>query len=145
MPPQLNDVDMKILDILRKDARKSFTDIAKQLKLSEGAVRRRVRSLTQRGVIKSFTIEVERGYQLRAFTMISVDPATPTPKVADNLIRLNGVETVYEVTGESDAIVLISAQTMPELNRCIEAIRNTPGVRDTNTTIILRSVRAERG
>jgi len=143
MPSELDETDRAILDMLKRDARRSFTEIGNQLKLSEGAIRRRVKNLIDRGVIKSFTIEVERGYQLRAFTFISVNPAVPTPKVVDKLIKISGVEMVYEITGEYDALVLISVLNMPELNKCIEEIRNIEGVKDTNTVIILRQLRNE--
>ncbi|MDJ0270124.1 MAG: Lrp/AsnC family transcriptional regulator [Aigarchaeota archaeon] len=141
MSAELDELDHAILEILKKDSRKSFTEIGSQLNLSEGAIRRRVKSLIERGVIKAFTIEVERGHHVRAFTFLSVDPSVPTPKVADALTKIAGVETVYEITGEYDAVALISVPSMQELNKCIEAIRNIEGIRDTNTIMILRQLR----
>jgi len=139
---EIDEKDRAILEILRKDARKSFIEIAQQLNMSEAAVRRRVKNLVERGVIKAFTIEVNRGYEVSAFTFISVDPSIPTPEISDKLIKVKGVEKVYEITGEYDAVALISVKSMSELNKCIEEIRHIAGVRETNTTIILRQTKS---
>ena len=50
-------IDEKIIEALKKDARESFVEIGKKLKLSESAVRRRVKNLVDGGTIKKFTIE----------------------------------------------------------------------------------------
>mgnify|MGYP001375661612 FL=1 len=51
-------IDEKILDYLRDDSRESFVEIGKKLKLSESAVRRRVKNLVVSDVIEKFTIEM---------------------------------------------------------------------------------------
>jgi len=138
---ELDELDRKIIALMRLDARRSYQSIGKELGISEGTVRRRVKRLVEAGVIKRFTIEVERPQQVHAISMISVDPSVPTPVVAEKLVRLEGVEKVYEITGQYDAFAVILLNSMTELNRCIEEIRKTEGVRDTNTAIVLRVVR----
>lgn len=138
---ELDEVDKKIIEILKQDARKNYTELAKQLNLSEGAVRRRVKNLVDRGVIKGFTILVEKDYGVKAVTFISINPATPTPEVADKLIKIDGVEEVYEITGQRDIMALITVPSMSSLNKVIEEIRNVSGVNETNTSIILRQVK----
>ena len=51
-------VDEKIIGYLKEDSRESFVDIGKKLKLSESAVRRRVKNLVDSGTIKRFTMEL---------------------------------------------------------------------------------------
>ena len=57
-------VDEKIIGYLKEDSRESFVDIGKKLKLSESAVRRRVKNLVDSGTIKKFTLELEKKMQL---------------------------------------------------------------------------------
>lgn len=52
-----NELDQRILEILRMDSRKSFVDIGKELGLSESAIRRRIKNLIDDGSISRFTIE----------------------------------------------------------------------------------------
>ena len=54
----LDDVDLRIIDLLKQNSRMSFIEIGKRVGLSEGAVRRRVKLLVEKGVIKRFTIEL---------------------------------------------------------------------------------------
>jgi len=140
--PEVDEVDKSILAILKRDSRTNFTEIARMLNLSEGAVRHRVKSLVDRGIIKSFTIEIAKDYNVRAVTFVSVSPSTPTPTVADRLAQISGVTEVYEVTGSTDIMAFIAVDSMPMLNKVIEEIRNIPGIVETNTSIILRHVRS---
>jgi len=132
--------DEKIIEFLRNDSRESFVDIGKKLKLSESAVRRRVKNLVDNGTIKKFTVEVGEGNTTSAIVLISVESSMDTSKVSLKLTKLHGVKTVYEITGQYDITVVIRAPNITEINECIDALRKIPGVSDTNTVIILRTI-----
>jgi len=133
-------VDEKIIGYLKENSRESFVDIGKKLKLSESAVRRRVKNLLGSGVIKKFTLELGEENATSAIVLVSVDSATDTSKVSIKLTKLEGVKTVYEITGQYDITVIISAATIAEINNSIDALRKISGVVDTNTVIILKKV-----
>lgn len=133
-------VDEKIIEYLKEDSRESFVDIGKKLKLSESAVRRRVKQLVDNGTIKRFTLEIGEENTTSAIVLVSVDSATDTSKVSSKLTKLEGVKTVYEITGQYDITTIISASNISEINNSIDALRKIPGVIDTNTVIILRKV-----
>lgn len=133
-------VDERIIGHLKEDSRESFVDIGKKLKLSESAVRRRVKNLVDSGTIKKFTLELGEESSTSAIVLISVDSATDTSKVSLKLGRLEGVRTVYEITGQYDITTIISAPSIAEINSTIDALRKIQGVVDTNTVIILRKV-----
>jgi len=132
--------DDEILKILKEDSRESFVDIGKKLKLSESAVRRRVKNLVDNKVIKKFTVEMGEQNSTKAIVLISVESSMDTSKVSAKLTGLEGVKTVYEITGQYDIAVIISAPNIMEINGSIDALRKIPGVSDTNTVIILREV-----
>ena len=134
------EIDLKILEILKKDGRKPFVEIGKELGLSEGAVRRRIRLLQERGVIKKFTVEVNRGYGIGAVTFIQFDQGSSPKQIVENITKVTGVEKVYELTGRFDAIVILSAPSIGELNDRIDLIRNVEGVKNTETAVILRII-----
>jgi len=133
-----DNTDEKILGFLRDDSRESFVVIGKKLKLSESAVRRRVKNMVNNGVIEKFTIEEQNA---SAIVLISVDSSIDTSKVSVKLTKLNAVKTVYEITGQYDISVIIKAPNITEINACIDDLRKIPGVIDTNTVIILRTIR----
>jgi len=133
-------VDEKIIGYLKEDSRESFVFIGKKLKLSESAVRRRVKNLVDSGTIKKFTLELGEQNSTSAIVLVSVDSATDTSKVSLKLAKLDGVKTVYEITGQYDITTIMSATSIAEINNTIDALRKIPGVVDTNTVIILRKI-----
>ena len=133
-------VDERIIGYLKEDSRESFVDIGKKLKLSESAVRRRVKNLVDSKTIDKFTIELGEENVTSAIVLVSVDSATETSKVSLKLAKLNGVKTVYEITGQYDITTIMSASSIAEINNSIDALRKITGVVDTNTVIILRKV-----
>ena len=133
-------VDEKIIGYLKEDSRESFVDIGKKLKLSESAVRRRVKNLIDSKTISKFTIELGEDNVTSAIVLVSVDSATDTSKVSLKLAKLNGVKTVYEITGQYDITTIMSASSIAEINNSIDALRKITGVVDTNTVIILRKI-----
>lgn len=141
MSSGLNSVDEKILRILQADSRKSFVDIATEIGLSESAVRRRVKNLLDSETIKRFTIELNTTNRTSAITLISVASTADTSAVSTDLMNLKGVEIIYEITGQYDIAAIISASSVIEINRCIDEVRKIEGVSDTNTVIVLKTMR----
>ncbi len=137
----LDDKDRRILDILKEDARRSFVDIGKAVNLSEPAVRRRVKRLVDSGVIRRFTIEADVGQGASAIALISVNPSIPTVQISSKLLAMSGVEAVYEITGQYDIAVILSGSNIASINKCIDDIRRLNGVGNTNTVIILKTLR----
>ncbi len=136
-----DDIDQKIIGMLKQNSRIPSVDIASAVGLSEGAVRRRINNLVKSEVIKRFTIEGGREKGASAITLISVNPSTPTSGVAEKLKNQRGAEIVYEITGEYDIAAVVSAASIAEVNKCIDDIRRVDGVATTNTVIILRTIR----
>ena len=118
----------------------SYVDLGVKVGLSEAAVRRRVKKLQDEGIIKRFTVEIEVGQGASALTLVAVTPSTPTSQVSSKIKTLSGVQKVYEITGQYDIAVLITAPNIAEVNRCIDDIRKSEGVATTNTIIILREI-----
>ena len=135
-----NEFDKRILDILRMDSRKSFVDIGKELGLSESAIRRRIKNLIDDGSISRFTIEENASKMTSAITLLSVASSNDTNSVASKLQSVPGVQIIYEITGQYDIAVIISANSINEINSSIDDIRRIEGVSSTDTVIILRTL-----
>ena len=133
-------IDEQILEFLQKDSRESFVEIGKKLKMSESAVRRRVKNMVGNGIIEKFTVQVGEANSTSAIVLVSVDSSIDTSKVSTKLTKLNAVKTVYEITGQYDICVIVRAPNITEINKCIDYLRKIPGVIDTNTVIILKTI-----
>jgi DNA-binding Lrp family transcriptional regulator len=140
MSSDLNSIDEKIIHILQIDSRKPFVEIAKQIGLSESAVRRRVKNLIDNNTIKRFTLELNSTNRTSAITLISVSSTADTSAVSAALMNLKGVVVIYEITGQYDIAAIITASSVIEINRCIDDVRRIDGVSDTNTVIVLKTM-----
>jgi Lrp/AsnC family transcriptional regulator for asnA, asnC and gidA len=141
MSANVDETDERIIHILQADSRKAFVEIANEIGLSESAVRRRVKNLVDRMIIKRFTIELGASDKTSAITLISVASTADTSAVSNQLMNLNGVKVVYEITGQYDIAAIISAPAIVDINKCIDDIRKIEGVSDTDTVIILKTMR----
>ena len=137
----IDSFDEKIIKILQNDARKPFVEIANTIGLSESAVRRRIKNLTDNNIIKKFTIEINNNEKTSAITLISVASSSEASTVTSKLLNLKGVDVVYEITGQYDIAAIISAPAISEINSYIDEVRKIEGVSDTNTVIILKTLK----
>jgi len=130
-------LDERIIDILKKDSRKPFVEIAEELKVSEGTIRSRVRKLLEEGVIQSFTIKTS-SKNVKAIIEVKIDVNVNTAEVAANIAKFDGVSEVFEVTGEEDIVAIIDVTSSPQLNEIIERVRRFDNVLSTRTRLILK-------
>jgi DNA-binding Lrp family transcriptional regulator len=135
----MDDKDREIIRLLKDDGRAGYGDLGKKIGLSEGAVRKRIKTLADIGVIRKFTVKIGVAEGAEAITLLAINPSSPTQAVSEKIREIPNVETVYEVTGEYDIVAVISGMSVAEVNECIEKIRRVDGIMKTNTMIVLRS------
>ena len=136
---KMDDTDKQIIRLLKEDGRAGYSEIGEKIGLSEGAVRKRIKALTDSGVIRRFTVKIGVAEGAEAVTLLATNPSFPTQEVSKRIQGIPNVETVYEVTGEYDIVAVISGISVAEVNECIEKIRRVEGIVKTNTMIVLRS------
>jgi len=133
----IDHLDEKIIEILKKDSRRPFVDIANQLKVSEGTIRSRVRKLVEEEIIQSFTIKTS-SKNVKAIIEIKIDINVNTSEVASEIVKFDGVSGVFEVTGEADIVTIIDVASSPQLNEIVEKVRKFDNVQSTKTRLILK-------
>ena len=133
----IRNIDREILEELKKNARASFVEIGKKLGITEGTVRYRVNSLMKKGIIKKFTIETyEEG--ISSIAMIRLVPQADIHQIYPKIMKINGVERIFEVTGDFDMIILIRTSDSKNLNKILDDIRATDGIVSTISYVVLQ-------
>ncbi|MCW4001216.1 MAG: Lrp/AsnC family transcriptional regulator [Candidatus Bathyarchaeota archaeon] len=135
----MDEKDRQIIKILKNDARAGYGEVGSQIGLSEGAVRKRIKTLTDQGIIRKFTLNVGLAEGAQAITLLETNPSYPTVEVSKKIQQMPNVETIYEVTGEYDIVAVITGMSVTEVNDAIEKIRRVEGIMKTNTMIVLRN------
>jgi len=132
----MDDVDRQILDILRRDARTPYTEIADEIGTSEGTVRNRVESLIEDGVIERFTVATRTG-NVKAMIETSVDVNVNTQGVTEVMAEWAEVDFVWQVSGEEDIVLVADAADTSSLNDLITRARELDEVVSIKTRLIL--------
>ncbi|MDO5503581.1 MAG: Lrp/AsnC family transcriptional regulator [Actinomycetia bacterium] len=131
--------DRRIVDLLRKDGRLSYTDLGKVLGLSTSAAHQRVRRLEERGVITGYSAQVDAakvGLPITALMSVTpVDPAAPDD-IPERLRELPEIEACYSVAGDESYILKVRVAGPGELEDLIARIRSVAAV-STRTTVVL--------
>ncbi len=135
---KMDEIDRKILQLLSENARMPNQRIGKKVGLSEPAARRRVAALSSRGVIRRFTIDVEESGGVCALVFITTSPEVSSERMARELSREEGVWRIWELSGETDVALLLSAPDMETLNRRVDELRSMRSVKKTSTSIIMK-------
>ena len=104
--PRIAEIDRAILSHLRKNGRMSYVDLAKEVNASERTVRTHVRKMEEEGTIRGYTIR-EGGVGLTALVRIKVLPGAEIGSFASEITTWDGIEVVYEVSGEADLVALV--------------------------------------
>lgn len=143
---KLDDIDMKILGSLHRDASVSIPKLSKELGVNLSVTYSRIKRLTRRKIIKQFTIIVDEdklGLPASAVVGLNLDPKQRDQALAE-ITKLDQVRSIQEVTGRFDAFVTIRGKTIEEIYKIVaEDLGKIPGVNQAETFVRVENVRPE--
>lgn len=131
----LDEKDKKILGLLKINSRISNTEIAKKVKLTEGAVRNRINKFLREDVIRRFTIELTTGTR---FGVVMIKAKGDTKKMMADISRLKIAKDAYEISGTYDGCIIFEGNSLEEIDSKIDKLRKLKSVADTTTFLSFR-------
>ncbi len=138
---QLDNLDRKILEMLQKDGRLPYTDIAKKLIVSAGTIHQRINKLTEAGIIKQTRIILDYqklGYDVTTLLGIYLKSAKDLGKVIDKLKAMKEVVDVYYTTGSYALIIKIHHKTIKDFHQfLIDKLQSIPEIQSTESFVCL--------
>lgn len=132
----MDDLDRRILNVLRRDSRTPYTEIAEHVGTSEGTVRNRVERLVTDGVIERFTVATRTG-NIKAMIEVGVAVDVDTSEVSKRVAEWEAVDFVWQVSGEEDIVLVVDAADTAAVNSLITRARELDEVVSTKTRLIL--------
>ncbi len=143
---RFDELDMKILSELTKDASISVPHLSKKLNVNASVLYSRIKRLGKRSLIKKFTVIINEGMlgiNVKATVGVNRDPKLKEP-IHSELLRIPEVRALSEVTGRFDMIVNVNARTLEELhNIVIERIGKIEGIQNTETFVEMQRTEKE--
>ena len=134
----VDSLDRSILTVLRESARAPFVEIAKKVGVTERTVRTRMKRMEEEGVVRGYTIR-EAGIGLTALVRIKVGPGTEIGTLAGEFAGWEGVECVYEISGDADLIGIVHIDDTVALRDLLDRMwLAAPGeITSTQTELVL--------
>ena len=144
---QIDDINLKIIDILNKDSSTPFVDIAKRIGVSDATVHIRVRRMIATGIINKFTISVDNdllGYDHLAFMGINISPGSADQIISD-LLRIEEVLEMHEMHGKFDLLLKIRAKNLNQMRDIVEnKICKIPHILESELMTVLKTDKEEQ-
>ncbi|OYT27362.1 MAG: AsnC family transcriptional regulator [Candidatus Altiarchaeales archaeon ex4484_96] len=147
MKGKIDEIDLKIIRELKRDARKSYREIADKLKVAEGTVYNRVNKLQKTGVIKAFISDIDfskLGYDLTAIIGLKVQGGKLS-KIEQDISQKPDVSAVYDVTGDYDAILVAKFKNRTGMNNFVKELNAMTDVERTYTMVVLNVIKEAHG
>src|SRR5690625_619951 len=145
---QFDNIDHKLIEAVSKAGRKSYVELASKVGLSRVAVKDRIQSLIDHGVIERFTIAINSekfGKKVSAFFEVDVEPKQ-LQHVAHNLADHPNVASVYQMTGPSTLHMHVLVEDFQKLETFInEELYSVIGITRVESHVILKRFKSRTG
>jgi Lrp/AsnC family transcriptional regulator, regulator for asnA, asnC and gidA len=142
----LDEVNLRILDILGRDASRPFVDIAKELEVSDATVHIRVKRLQAAGILRKFTITTDNvllGYDHLAFVGINLSKGSGD-EVLVALSQIEEILELHEMYGQYDLLVKIRSRNLEEMRDIVaNKISKIPQITEAQSMMVLKTIKEE--
>ena len=142
----MDEIDDKILEKLNENARKSYREIARELKISLTTVSNRIKRMEEEKVIERYIplINQEKiGYDLTAVINVKISHGKLL-QVQEKISKDKHVSGVYDITGDWDSLIIAHFKDRRDLNGFIKGVLSLDNVEKTNTQLVLNIVKNEK-
>src|ERR1700712_1992206 len=138
---EIDNTDLKILEILMQDAKKPFTEVAKKVFVSQGTVHVRMNKLEEAGVVEKTTLRINYakiGYDITAFIGIYLEKSGLYDQVLNKLKEIPEVTNIHYTTGNYSMFVKIHCRDTNHLKEVLhDKMQQVEGIDRTETMISL--------
>jgi|TARA_B110001454_G_scaffold126387_1_gene117911 Lrp/AsnC family leucine-responsive transcriptional regulator len=138
----LDNKDKEIIDILKVSGREPASSISEKVGLSVPTIIDRIKKLHDAGVIEGYKAVVNRkkiGLDISAIITIISESSSEYSDLVNKAIKEKFIEKCFTTTGNGSHVLLVNVQNTDSLEKLLRNIQQWPGVRRTETQIILSS------
>lgn len=136
----VDETDSKVLRCLQANARMTLADVGKAVGLAPSSVHERLRRLQRDGVIRGWTMVLSPGAVGRPVTaLVGVEADVTGGLLAEQLRQRPEVDECHDIAGDLSYFLKVRARDTEALLALVDWIRELPGVRQTRTTVVLKT------
>ena len=138
---EIDNTDLKILEILMEDAKKPFTEVAKRVFVSQGTVHVRMNKMEEAGILEKTTLRInyaKLGYDITAFIGIYLEKSALYDKVLAKLKEIPEITSIHYTTGNYSMFLKIHCRDTNHLKEVLhDKMQQVEGIDRTETMISL--------
>jgi Lrp/AsnC family leucine-responsive transcriptional regulator len=138
----MDEIDLKILEVLQKNGRTRRNDLAETVGLSIPSVSERLRKLEEGGIITGYYAKLDPkklGKDVTAFIRVTVDSSKHFASLIEHANATDEVLECHAVTGEGTHVLKVRTENTSSLEKLLSKIQAWPGVVGTLTSVVLSS------
>lgn len=140
----LDDLDIKILNILQKSGRTKRNVIAESIGLSIPSVSERLHKLEERGIIEGYYAKLNKksfGYDIMAYIIVTMESSKYYKGFAGKVEKVSQIIECHSVLGEGSHLLQVIVKNTEALEKLLGEIQSWPGVIATKTTFVLSTIK----
>jgi Lrp/AsnC family transcriptional regulator for asnA, asnC and gidA len=138
---EIDNTDLKILEILMQDAKRPFTEVAKKVNVSQGTVHVRMNKMEDAGILEKTTLRInyaKLGYDITAFIGIYLEKSALYDMVLSKLRSIPEITNIHYTTGNYSMFVKIHCRDTNHLKEVLhDKMQQVEGIDRTETMISL--------
>src|SRR6478609_12094932 len=138
---EIDNTDYKILEILRDDAKKPYTEVAKKVHVSQGTIHVRMSKMEEAGIIDKTTLKInyaKLGFDITAFIGIYLEKSALYEQVLSKLKEIPEITSIHYTTGNYSMFVKIYCRDTNHLKEVLhDKMQQVDGIERTETMISL--------
>ncbi len=148
MAAKLDEIDSKIIELLQKDGRMMYKDLARSTRVSLPTIRYRIKRLMDMGLIKGFTVVLDpEKISGKTRAILTIDGrSSDLDKIAEKMAEMKEVREVFVGTGSFGVLAKVDVDDIRQFEELVaRRISQIPEIESTKSSILVRAVKEEYG
>jgi Lrp/AsnC family leucine-responsive transcriptional regulator len=141
---KLDEIDLKLLEILQKKGRTKRGVLAEEVGLSIPTISERLQKMEQHGIIRGYKAVLNNlkiGLEITAYIFLTSESSAHYQEVTRLAVKRNEIQECHAITGAGSHLLKVRVPTMARLEKLLGEIQRWPGIKNTTTDIVLSTAK----
>jgi len=133
---QIDNIDLKILNVLSNNAKMPYTEVAKKVYVSGGTVHVRMRKLEKMGIVRGTKLDIDYdklGYNISSYMGIYLEKSFLYKETVKSLKKIPEIVEIHAITGQYTIFIKIICKDTSHFRNFLDTVHKVKGITRTET------------